>query len=264
MPLPGDPPVSLTDDERKIWDSAIDYYDRELASKDLLFDAEMRAINAALADAGESLWTPALKAAHRDVLESAASVYRKHWWPEHDRANRAWVADAVRHVMPVATMIIERLTRLYEVKWFTAPVRVDVVRVGKSQGAYTAMEPRVHIVLASADRDYDGWGATEMLFHESSHALIDNVRSAIDRAAKAARKDPRDLWHVVLFFVTGEVTRQTLAAQGVDYQPYLYATGLFDRAWPAFRAPVEANVRPFIDGRTTLEEMAAHLAGALP
>jgi hypothetical protein len=92
------------------------------------------------------------------------------------------------------------------------------VRVGKSLGAYTAVVPRVRIIVASADASYAGWAGTEMLFHESSHALILQVRTAIDQAMSAAGKRPRDLWHVVLFYVAGEITRQTLAARGIEYQ----------------------------------------------
>ncbi len=61
---------------------------------------------------------------------------------------------------------IARLTRLYGVPWFAEPVRVDVVRVGKSQGAYTSNHP-THIVVASADLGYAEWSSVEMLFHES-------------------------------------------------------------------------------------------------
>jgi hypothetical protein len=41
------------------------------------------------------------------------------------------------------------------------------------------------------------------------------------------------------------------------------ATGLFDRAWPRFRGPVEQHVQAYIDGKITLEQMAANLAAAI-
>jgi hypothetical protein len=258
------PVVSMTADEKTAWDAAVGFYDRELASKDLLFDSGMTTIKLALADADASLSDVPLDGELRAVLLSAAPIYRKYWWNEHDAANRAWIDNAVRRTAQVAAPIIARLTALYGTPWFGAPVRVDVVRVGKSQGAYTSVQPRAHIVVASADTDYDGWASTEMLFHESSHALIRPVQIAVDSAARAAHKNSRDLWHVVLFYTAGEVTRQQLARNGVDYSPYLYATGLFDRAWPAFRGPIEANVRPFIDGQKTLAQMSADLAAALP
>jgi hypothetical protein len=199
----------------------------------------------------------------RMLLLSAAPIYRKYWWPAHDAANRAWIAEAVRRTSADAPPIIARLTSLYDVPWFTAPVRVDVVRAGKSQGAYTSVNP-THLVVASSDGSYDNWASTEMLFHESSHALIQKVQAAVDAALKASNKRAGDLWHVVLFYIAGEVTRQQLAKDGVEYNPYLYSTGLFDRAWPQFRVPVEQHVQAYIDGNITLQQMSANLAAAVP
>jgi hypothetical protein len=46
---------------------------------------------------------------------------------------------------------------------------------------------------------------------------------------------------------------------------YLVAVAAFtfDSAWPAYRDPIEQQVRPFVDGRITYEEMATNLATAL-
>ena len=67
-----------------------------------------------------------------------------------------------------------------------------------------------------------------------------------------------------MLFRSGEVTRQELAKSGIHYTQYLYATGLFDRAWPQFRKPVEQHVQAYIDGKITVEQMAANLAAAVP
>jgi hypothetical protein len=263
MPHPRGSFVSLTPEQKMNWDAAVAYYDRNIASKDLLFDDDLTRVKLALADADADLKSVRIDEALRAALLDAAPIYRKYWWSDHDAANRAWIEQVSRQTATVAASIIDRLTGLYGVPWFTTPVRVDIVRVGKSQGAYTSNNPRPHIVVASGDSSYDGWSGTEMLFHESSHALFQNVRRAVDSAAKAANKEPRDLWHVVLFYIAGEVTRQQLADNGVEYRPYLYATGLFDRAWPAFREPIEHHVRPFVDRRITLDHMVADLAQAL-
>jgi hypothetical protein len=63
---------------------------------------------------------------------------------------------------------------------------------------------------------------------------------------------------------TDEAAKYLLLDQLCPSPPYLYATGLFDRAWPQFRAPVETHVQAFIDGKITLEQMAANLAAAVP
>jgi len=264
MPLPREPVASLTADEQVTWNAAVTYYDRNIASKDLLFDDELTRIKVTLADADDALSNARIDEALRSTLLEAAPIYKKYWWSDHDAANRSWIALVSRQTPTVAAPIIERLTALYGVRWFTTPVRVDVVRVGKNLGAYTSINPRPHIVVASGDSSYDGWSGTEMLFHEASHALFNNVRLAVNSAATAANKQPRDLWHVVLFYIAGEVARQQLAKNGIEYRPYLYANGLFDTAWPAFRVPVEQHVRPFVDGQVTLDRMAAGLAQALP
>jgi len=49
---------------------------------------------------------------------------------------------------------------------------------------------------------------------------------------------------------------RTIASDDLLFEP-------FDRAWPAYRDPIEQQVRPFVDGRITYEEMAANLARAL-
>lgn len=263
MPIPPGSNVSMTPAEQAAWDNAVAVYEREYASRDLLFDRGLLMISNGLADRDENLTGAPYDDELRTLLLSAAPIYRKHWWAAHDAANRAWIAATARRTTTQAAPIISRLTALYGVAWFTSPVRVDVVRVGKSQGAYTSVNP-THIVVASEDGSYEQWASTEMLFHESSHALIQNVQAAVNAALAVSNKRASDLWHVVLFYIAGEVTRQQLAKNGIDYQPYLYATGLFDRAWPQFRTPVETHVQAFIDGNITLEQMATNLAAAVP
>src|SRR5207249_1285388 len=76
------------------WIAAVDYYRR--VSKNLLAP-EMADINnrlSALAPAAmvSGSGVPAPLAA---VLNSVAAEYRQRWWPEHDRANRAWIAAVI-------------------------------------------------------------------------------------------------------------------------------------------------------------------------
>jgi len=263
MPLPAGSDVSMTPDDKAAWDQAVAVYEREFTSRDLLFDSAMTMIKLGLVDRDDELTGAPFDNELKTPLLSAAPIYRKYWWPAHDAANRAWIEDAARRTTKYAPAIVARLTALYGVPWFAGPVRVDVVRVGKSQGAYTSLNP-THIVVASSDRSYEQWSSVEMLFHESSHGLIQKVSAAVNGAVAASNKRANDLWHVVLFYTVGEVTRQELANDGVSYKPYLYATGLFDRAWPRFRAPVEQHVQGYIDGKTTLDQMAVGLAAAIP
>lgn len=253
----------LASSEQDAWDRAIAYYDRELAALDLLFSDQMQAIGKALL-AGCPLDMPAgLAPEHAAVLASAAPVYRAHGWVEHDRANRAWITGAVERILTLSPAVQDRLAQLYGTPWFEAPVRVDVVIVGNRQGAYTRDAP-AHITISSSHPGGQGWAAAEVVFHEASHALVDPVEQAFEREAQAAARQLPDLWHAALFYLTGEVVRQALAERGIEYVPYVYANGLFERAWPQLRAPLETHWRPYVDGQIGLDEAVRRVVAAVP
>lgn len=51
-----------------------------------------------------------------------------------------------------------------------------------------------------------------------------------------------------------------MAERGVaSYEPYVYREGLFDRAWPQFREPLEAHWEPYLEGRIDMVEAAERL-----
>jgi hypothetical protein len=258
-PLTGD----LTPDERAAWEAAVAYYDRELASLDLLFSNRLAgSVRRAMIEAGG---TPGgnLEAAHREALGAAAPVYRKYWWPIHDRANRAWIADVAPLTKEIAKEVTARLASLYQTPWFTEPVRVDIVRAGNWQGAYTLNRP-THVTIASGDSDASGWNGVDVVFHEVSHTLILRIQHLIEAEARAAGKQPGTLWHALQFVMTGEVVREALAARKVDFTSYVYRTGLIDRAWGTFRQPLEREWMPYIQGKISLEEAIKRLVAAVP
>jgi len=251
--------TSLPPEEQRIWDGAVDLYKRNVASKDLLFDFQMTAIKVALGEAGQDLADAgrALPAPIKNALETAAPIYRAHAWAADDRENRAWIAEARRHLEELAPEVTPRLASLYGTVWPTTPVRVDAVRVVIPKGAYTSDGPPDWIVASSSDPDMQGWAQAETLFHETSHLMIHPVEQALYVAARDLHvPPPRALWHVVLFYTAGELTKQALARRKVAYEPYLYKTGLFDRAWPMYRAAIEAVLPKFVSGKDTREEMA--------
>jgi hypothetical protein len=253
----------MSPDQQKTWDASVDVYARGYARKDLLFDRELGEIKVAIGRSGGNLDGARIPEDMRKALQQAAPIYRERLWAAADAANRAWIAEQVRNIQQLAPTEIPKLVSLYQTPWPTSSVRVDAVRVANPQGAYTSTGPS-WIVVSTGDPNNQGWAGAEILFHESSHLLIRPVMVAIDKAAKEASVSVPDvLWHVVLFYIAGEVTRQTLSRQGVMYDAYLYKTGLFDRAWPMLRKPIEAVVPAYIDGTASLDETAKRLVTAL-
>lgn len=252
LPAPLEGP--FTDEERAAWRAAVEYYDRELAGRDLLSGRGMLALKAALVEG--DLSGDAVGASLRQVLESAAPVYRRSFWPAHDRANREWIAALEERLRAAGPDVIPRLEKFYGVAWFTGPVRVDVVRVGNRQGAYTTIGP-THVTISSSDPDNAGWSAMEIVFHEASHVLVRPLQKELAIALGDGLREHGVLWHVVQFYVTGAAVQQALRARGIDYAPYMYSTGLFDRAWSRYRKPVEANWGPYVEGKVSREAAVA-------
>jgi hypothetical protein len=260
-PLPAPLDARLGDEERRVWTAAVDHYDKHVADRDLLFGDGMEALKAALARG--DLAHDAVGEELRRVLTGALPIYRRRFWPSHDRANRKWIAAHSARVRTIAPEVIARLEKLYQVSWFAAPVRVDVVWVGNRQGGYTSVDP-THVVISSGDPDNRGWTAAEMVFHEVSHALVDRLQARLERALGDRAREHGVLWHVVLFHVTGGAVKQVLAARGVDYTTYMESTGLFDRAWGHYRAVIEENWQPYVDGKLSLDQAIAGTVKELP
>lgn len=253
----------LTADEHAAWDAAVKYYDEHYADHELLFDDDMRIIHRALSDTPDGMPATGMPSGLPEILERAAPVYRAHWWPAHDRANRAWIADTQPRVAQLANAVTPWLARRYGTPWFTDRVHVDVVYVSSRQGGYTMLDPTL-ITIGSTDADNQGWTAVETVYHEASHGLVKPVCEAFERAEAAAHlEEMPELCHVALFYLTGEVVRQSLAARGITYVPYLESTGLFDRAWPKLRAPIERAWAPYVNGEASLDDAVEHVVAAV-
>ncbi|HEU4564887.1 MAG TPA: hypothetical protein VFS05_09580 [Gemmatimonadaceae bacterium] len=251
---------ALPERVRADWTSAVAAYERSVASRDLLFDADMRRINdrlAALPADGDPT-RAGLDSAVAATLLRAAPAYRALWWERHDRANRRTIAALTPLVRAHGETLARRLTELYRVRW-PAPLRVDVVPYASWAGAYTTTGP-AHITFGSLDPGNAGTQGLEILFHEASHALGDSVLAGIRGAAAAeGASPPRDLLHAIIFFTAGELVRRELPG----HVPYAEANGLWTRVLAPYRGPLADAWLPYLDGRIGMEEALRRLVTAL-
>jgi hypothetical protein len=258
-PLPAPLTASFTDEERRTWDAAIVFYDRNIADRDLRFGYDMAHIKIALADG--RLDADVIGADLRATLQRAAPIYRRHFWPAHDRSNRAWIAATSERLRLIARDIVPTLERLYARPWFTAPVRVDIVWVGR---AYTTLKP-THATVSTAEKVLEDWTSVEIVLHEISHELILGIERELAVAFGNRLRGHDGLWHVVQFYLTGVAVQDVLRRRGIEYSPYLYSTGLFDRAWSHYRKTIEEVWTPYVRGSATraqaIERTVAAVAG---
>jgi len=184
------------------------------------------------------------------VLEAAAPVYRERWWPEHNRANLAWIAAVQPFVDRYAGAITKELAKAYGASWPSRPVLTDVTEWAGRTGAYTNINP-VHVTVSSVNPANGGPAALEILFHEASHGLILGIRDAISREARAQGRVLvlPDLWHVVLFYTAGD----TVARHLDGYTTYAVKNGLYARAWPGAQAALDQDWKPYLEGKIDRE-----------
>jgi hypothetical protein len=229
-------------------------------------DCESRAV---VASRGHSYHT-ALRRQYVDTVRSlrsaATPAFKACRWTVQDEKNRRWIEELRPRLALYERKIAPRLEQLYQKQFGGLPVRVDVVQTVDWSGANTVLhDPAGGHILISIENE--GLPALEVVFHEASHLLMDRhdpLQKALDRAASAVGfRLPADLWHVVLFYTTGEVVRQILVDDGKPgYTPMLYE--IFKRgSWVDYREPLESAWRPYIAGDRTLAEASANLIEAL-
>jgi pimeloyl-ACP methyl ester carboxylesterase len=169
------PKSQLSAEQQKLWDAALDYYTKTMIKRDLLLDSDMRTINDQLAESerASDLSKPGLSGDLIKILESVAPVYRALWWPQHDKANRFWIAVVIPMVQQFSHTLINQLTAAYKAKWPADLIRVDVVEYANWAGAYTTFDraDKVHITI-STDPGNQGFAALEIVFHEASHSMV--------------------------------------------------------------------------------------------
>lgn len=279
--------VSLSPAEQKLWDEALTFYITNFTMKDLQINIDLILLKDQLSDfedcdelTGKKKQTcdAGLPGKEGVVLESVASIYRAHWWPAHNRANRRWVIGVAPLVREQGVGLSERLAEIYQSKWPKEKIRVEVCAFANPAGAYTTLDP-LHVTISSIDPRNQGSYALEVLFHESSHGLAVPVQNAITRECRQREKPiPRNLWHALIFYTTGEVLRPIIKGAAADssatppnssQKPKLSTVpdelkdNLTERGWEDYLHVLTTYWQPYLDGRVNFEDAIAHMVSAI-
>jgi hypothetical protein len=262
--------------EQREWNAAVDYYAVNYADLDPAINVDLINLKNELGDAencaeisGRSgpRCAMALPKEVAQILESAAPVYRAHWWSEHDRANRQWTEQVAPLVRQWGKDLAEELARVYQAKWPAGKVRVDVTAYADWAGAYTTLDP-LRVTIASLDPRNQGQAALELLFHEASHGLAEPIQTAIVRECRIRGKPiPRDLWRAVVFYTTGEVVKNVLSEAGEKssgaYTPYAMREGLYTHRWSNYLRVIQKYWQPYLDGSADFGDAIARMVSSL-
>jgi hypothetical protein len=175
----------------------------------------------------------------------------------------------------------ERLADIYQTRWPKERIRVDVCAYANTAGAYTTLDP-LRVTIASTDMRNQGAEAFEVLFHEASHSIALPVETAISRECKQRDKPiPRNLWHALIYYTTGEVLRPIMKGQPEPEKgggeapkpaaatpakpnivPYELRDILTQRGWEQYHLLLVMYWQPYLDGKVNFEDAIAHLVSA--
>jgi hypothetical protein len=258
--LPHPLTAPFTPEERLVWEQAVQYYDSHIASRDLFSGPGMVGIKLALVSG--NLNDPAIDKDLRAALEAVRPVFEKYFWAEEDRVNRAWITSVTERVKTTAPAVIPRLEKIYEAKWFSYPLRADVVWVGNWAGSFTT-DDLTHSTLSSTDPVDQDWSGVEAVFHEFSHVLADTLTARVNETLGEAARQNGTLWHAIQFYLTGETVREVLVTRNVDYEPMVYSANLFAGVWRAYRKPIEEAWQPYLQGSYSMAEAIARTTRAV-
>ena len=168
----------------------------------------------------------------------------------------------VEHLTTLLPAVMRQLESLLRMDFPDSPMLVSTVIVGRTGPAYTQIRP-THITCSTSHRKNQGLAATEIIVHEACHAIAEPLWKALDARVTPGAAHGSELWHVVLFYLVGEVVARAWNRAGVHYQPYIDATGLFQRAWPQLRDPVRAAWSDYLDGSSPWDQCCDQLAEAV-
>jgi hypothetical protein len=245
--------ATLNSDEKSSWNNAVHTYRVRFFERSVVFDDELVHINNALSSATD-LPPEGFAEEVTKALLSAAPVYRKHRWTVDNKSNLFWISVAEGMLRDAGEELARDHARVYGAT-FPARILVDVTPAAGPLGAYTTVNGVVHTTISSRDPRYQGYASLEMLLHEASHAFAGPASGAIGPEIQLAARTagvlaPRELWHAIIFYTSGELARKALRERGItDYRPYIYKESMFDRAFFGLKQPIETYWQSYLDGR---------------
>jgi hypothetical protein len=245
--------TTLTADDQRVWRDAVAFYASDLSRRDTVDDPQLVRITGALARIGPASRLDASSELPSDLaamLERAASVYRKGWWPAHHRADQEWVAETQKLVDQHGPQILAFLTHAYQLPWPADGYPVHVSAYTNWAGAYSTDGPL--LVISSVGGDEHGSAALETVFHEASHQWDDPVLSKLNEIGRSmGKKVPDGLTHAIIWMTAGEAVRHV--APG--YVPIAETLGIWQRgANPTLRPSLESAWLPYLNGFGTRDE----------
>ena len=150
----------------------------------------------------------------------------------------------------------QALARVYDARWPSDPIPVDLTVTAGASGAYGTSEP-AHITVTPST--FRGNTALEMLFHESHTPSFRSFRCVSQAAKQQNVTVPPQLSHAVLFYTAGELTARELKVRGIDYTAYADDKFLAGMCGAGCRDKMVEHWGPRLDGKRSMADALSAL-----
>ena len=254
--------ATLSPAEQREWRKAVTYYARNLSRRDTVSDQLLIKVGNALAAAGnrKSLEGAGLDAELVTTLENAMPLYRKAWWPAHEKANRAWVQTVRGLVDERGDAVLQYLTRTYQLPWPEAGFPIHVSAWANWAGAFSTSGNL--LIISSLDAGNKGLSGFETSFHEAMHQWDEPIYEALAvHGRKSGKKIPYGVTHAIIWMTVAEA----VARVSPGYVGYAESNGLWRGQPLATFKPILDDVwRPYLAGKGTRDDALAAIVARLP
>lgn len=243
--------AKLTSVEQETWHRAIAFYAAGMSRKDLIFDDPLPELSISLAQLRDasSIRHATVDSELLKILEQAAPLYRKAWWPQHRAANQARRDELQRLVDRHGQQILGFITRAYQMKWPASGYPVHFSAYANWAGAYST--GGTLLVVSSLDPGTGGLDGLETIFHEGMHQWDDQMNAILNRQAAALKlQAPPRLSHAIIFFTSAQAVRSVFP----DHIGYAQAHGVWQRGMEPLRQALEETWKPYLAGRGSRDE----------
>jgi hypothetical protein len=243
-------------------DKVIAFYQENMIDKDLRTSDYMKDFRLWIITQNEDKFSsiPDKFKTHIEQLQSVKKIYADVFWQEHNLSNKQVLSDNLKLIKNTENYVSKKLTELTRQPWQREKIRIDIVFYAKSEPRYvdstrpyTSIFP-THVVMDSWEKNKPIGHWLELLYHESSHHLIDSRLGFVggtitDFLAASKQKSLQQLWHAYLFYFSGKVTQEALKSQSIEnYELYMVHEKVFTVYMPYF----EKHLPDYINHKRTL------------
>lgn len=203
-----------------------------------------------------------LRPSLRRVLLDVMPIYRAVWWTGHETRNERWITSMRGQLRGRESCLVRRAEQVLRAPWPSDPIRVDASVYANWFGAYSTHQP-THITVSANARGTQETYGLEVLLHETGHAMMSVVDSALAvEATRQGKPLPAEFSHLLLFYTAGALVKEVEPA----HTPFAEAFRIWDRNERArrYRALIEHEWQPYLNGSRPFCEAISSLIRELP